>query len=148
MPIYARPHDIVQHVWSGDPALDTSDVKRFTEAFTKCLSLTGKWEDVPCKPGEKPVLWQLRPLRHEHRIRLSDDMVGRMAQAEILAQQTDEPFSMSAKDLIYTACARRVELGLVGAHGFLERDGRPVEFPQTHDRLSAETMNKLSLIHI
>ena len=48
------------HVWSGDPALDTS---KDSGLDLKLFHATGYRKHLPCKTGMEPMVWELQHLR-------------------------------------------------------------------------------------
>lgn len=149
MPIYARAHQEIDHVWSEDPALDTdfdglddearkAKLQAIDEGYAE-LRRTGSIAKLPLRNGMKPCVWKLKSLTHAQKLQLSDAMSQAAAQAEMVGRR-----SMGAKPVLYAPCAEAVAFGLVAVTGMLDNDGQPLKLERVAGRLTPDTMEKLS----
>lgn len=149
MPIYARAHQEINHVWSQDPALDTgldglsdearaAKVAALEEGYAE-LRRSGDISKLPMRAGMTPCLFRLKSLTHAQKLETSDAIQQRVALAQAVGRQ-----SLTAELLLYATCAELVACGLVGATGMLDDDGRALKVERVNGRIPAETMEKLS----
>lgn len=142
MPIYARAHQTITHIWSEDPSLNHEDPKddpgRFARAWEQ-FKKTGDTKVLPYLEGQTPCLWELRSITHAQKCQIGDAMAVAAGQAQAVGLG-----SLVAKMLLYHPCAELVAYGLVGAKGLLDTDGHVVELKRVNGRLTAEVMEMLS----
>lgn len=151
MPIYARAHQTVDHVWSEDPAIDYPRVtgnpeddekskKAFETAFAE-YKRTGDAKRLPFKDGEQPVLFRLRSLTHAQKLAVGDALTAAMQRVVAIGNE-----SVASNLLLYRPCSELVAVGLVDIVGMLNVDGSPLEleFEDGKKRVSRASMEKIS----
>lgn len=148
MPIYARAHQEITHVWSEDPALDTdlpddpvgraAKLKAIEDGYTE-LRRTGDIKKLPLRPGMTPCLFKLKSLTHAQKLQIGDVMTQALAQVQAVGRA-----SLTGRMVLYAACAEFVACGLVGVSGMLDDNGQPLKVERVNGRLPSETLEKLS----
>ena len=143
MPIYARAHQKVTHIWSEDPAIewskDPSQDNGTTEAKYEDFKKTGDTTKLTYKPGQTPVLFELKSLTHAQKLRVGDEIAVAAARRQAVGEN-----SIAAQMLLYVPCATLVAYGLVAAKGMLDDAGQPLELKRDGERLTEATMEALS----
>lgn len=142
MPIYARAHQEVVHIWSEDPSLEqpqSAEARRKFEERHEEFKKTGDTTKLVYKPGETPVLFRVKSLTHAQKLRVGDVVSVAVARMQAVGQG-----SIAATMLLYPPCAETVAYGLVKVEGMIDNDGSPLELKRAGDRLTDETMEKLS----
>lgn len=122
----------VNHVWSGDPALDHSDEEKLAAAL-KAYRDDGDVSKLPLKNGKRPIVWQLSSLSERAYRSLSRTSALQVQQA--MAEQGLRHALMERAT--YAEASEAFRRGLVGAEGATDENGRPlaVEHEKGKERL-------------
>lgn len=143
--ISRRLHDQIDHVYSGDPALDKTKAAEYKKARAECLK-TGKVELLPLKQGTQPVVWKLKALSRPEKLSVSGtalDKVLALVRGGAGSQGITGLAMLTVFDVV-------VMYGVVNASGLLDKDNRPMTLPFTDNgrggkMLSGEALEELYL---
>lgn len=144
--ITKRSHKRMAHVWSRDPALDTSDTARFEAGWTE-FRKTGNLAALPLKEGQQPTVFEVMSLKRIHMLMLGDRVSADMAS---LMRAGAEGIAQLA---FLRVCDQVVSYGVAEVRNLADADGRPTSITLVDDgrggkMLSTETMEEIHYVSL